>query len=354
MIGNTVSLPLRPQITRQYKRPPHQGDAAWVVRRWLRVQSPGQRQTDGIAAFPGALDGNVRARPGQVFDRFAVNSNRETASGPRGTAQKKSEGSARAQRQFRRGRLTFGERSFHRQFQARVFPFDGGRRVKVDPESVACLIIDAVAVKRMVLHPRSHAARKTAEHILVFVPHIPPDRNHVAGSPIVGVNGSQHVVEQGALLKLGVPDVGRQSEQQPRHFENVVNVARLRCASVQMVADLIGREKVFILSVPARDKAVMAGDRVPEEARCLAVGLAARGDKARQRSEQLGNLRIAVLAGQNILAPRKRIDNDVVLEAVGKREPTFLRRIRVQVGQNFIHAAEFRIEHALGLRLVQT
>ena len=62
-------------------------------------------------------------------------------------------------------------------------------------------------MQRMAFHARADATREAVEHILVFVPHAPPNRNHVAGPAIFRVDGAEYVVEQRPLLEFRVLDV---------------------------------------------------------------------------------------------------------------------------------------------------
>src|SRR5262245_64764311 len=92
-----------------------------------------------------------------------------------------------------------------------------------------------------------------------------PDRNHVTSPPVLRVHRSQYVVEERALVELGVFDVGLKREELPRHFDHVVDVAGFGGAPVNPVAQYIGRAEVFVLAVAAGGEAVMIDDRIPEE-----------------------------------------------------------------------------------------
>jgi hypothetical protein len=67
------------------------------------------------------------------------------------------------------------------------------------------------------------------------------DWNHVTGSPVGRIDGGQNVVEESALVKLGVFDVGLKREEAARHFDHVVNVAGLGGAPVDAITQRVGR-----------------------------------------------------------------------------------------------------------------
>ena len=54
-------------------------------------------------------------------------------------------------------------------------------------------------------------------------------------------------------------------EETARHFQHVVDVARLIGASIDALGQLVGRSEVFVFAVSAGGVAVMLTTRVPEE-----------------------------------------------------------------------------------------
>src|SRR5215510_5301565 len=157
----------------------------------------------------------------------------------------------------------------------------------------------------MAFHARTYAAGEALEHPLIFVLDAAPDGNHVTGPAVSRINGRQNVVEESALVELGVFDVGLKREELPRHFDHVVDVAGFGGAPVNPVAQYIGRAEVFVLAVAAGGEAVMIDDRIPEEARGGAVTLIAGVSVARQVALNLRNLRVAVQPRQDVLPARE-------------------------------------------------
>ena len=162
------------------------------------------------------------------------------------------------------------------------------------------------------------------------------------------------MVEQGPLVEFGVVGVGQQGEQPASQFEHVVDVARFGRAAVHAVVQPVGLAEVLVLAVAAGGEAVMVYDPVPEEAGRQDVARVARVGKAVGGPDELGHLRVAVLAGQDVLVAPQRPDDRAMFETVGEVQPAPVVRVGVQVGQHFVHAAELGIEHLLDLGVRQT
>ena len=161
------------------------------------------------------------------------------------------------------------------------------------------------------------------------------------------------MIEQGALVEIGVVRVGLEREQQPGELQHVVHVARLAGAAIDHIAELVGGPEVLVLAVTAGGEGMMLRHLIPEEARGQEVGRGAGIHEALHRSEQLGDLGVAVRAAQVVLVALQRLDERPVLELVGEAEPTLVTRVGVQVGHHFVHAAEFGIQHVLDLCVVE-
>src|SRR5215472_13001032 len=98
---------------------------------------------------------------------------------------------------------------------------------------------------------------------------------------------------------------------------------------------------------------MMLRDAIPEKSGRETITGISSGDVARQRAQELGNLRVAMEPGQVILVAFKRVENGVVFETVREGEPAFVPRILIKVGQNFVHPAELRVQHFLNLRVAK-
>ena len=205
----------------------------------------------------------------------------------------------------------------------------------------------------MALHSRADVAGEALQHVLVLVLHAPPHRHHVAHPAVLRVDGRHDVVEQRALVEVGVVRVGVQGEQLPGELEHVVDVARLARAAVDEIAELVRRSEVLILPVAAGGEAVMLGDLVPEERGSHQVGWVPGIDEPLQRPDELGDLRVAVRAAEVVLVTLQRLDEHVVLELVGEPQPALVAGVGVEVRQHLVHAAELRVQHSLDLGVVQ-
>src|ERR1044072_5465630 len=117
----------------------------------------------------------------------------------------------------------------------------------------------------MTLHPGANTAGKIAKHVLVFMTHPTTHGHHVARAAVLRIDRSENVIEQSLLFKLGVLDVRMDREETARHFEHVVDVARLVGPAVDTVCQLIRWSKVFILAVTAGRISVVVAARVPKE-----------------------------------------------------------------------------------------
>jgi len=190
-------------------------------------------------------------------------------------------------------------------------------------------------------------------HVLVFARHAAPDRHHVASRPIGRVDRSEDVVEEGAFVEVGVADLGVEGEQHPRHLDHVVHVARLGGPPLHHVVQLPGLAEVLVAAVAAGGEAVVERHLVPEEGGGGEVGLPARVGVARERADQLRHERVAVLPGQDVLAPRERADDGLVVEAVGERQPPLVAGVGVQVHEDLVHPPELGVQHPLRLAGVE-
>src|SRR5438876_10995664 len=92
---------------------------------------------------------------------------------------------------------------------------------------------------------------------------------------------------------------------------------------------------------------------VPEKCRGSVICFIARINVPLEGPKKLGHLGVAVFAGKYVLAGSKRIDNGAMLKFAGKRQPSSVAGVRVEVGGHFVHATEFRSKHPLNLSVVQ-
>ncbi len=208
-------------------------------------------------------------------------------------------------------------------------------------------------MERVAFHAGADAAGEGARHVLVLARDALSHRHHVAHRAVGRVDRAEDVVEERALLEVGVADVGLEREQRARHLDQVVDVARLGRAAVDHVAQLVGLAEVLVAAVPAGGEGVVVHHLVPEELRGRAFALAAGVLVLHQRAEQLGHQRVAVLAGEDVLATRERVDDRLVVEVVRQRQPALVAGVGVEIGEHLVHAAELGGEHPLRLRVVE-
>ncbi len=208
-------------------------------------------------------------------------------------------------------------------------------------------------MKRVAFHAGADAAREVARHPLVLAGDALTDRHHVAGAAVFGIDRPEDVVEQRALVEVGVGGVGLHREEQPRHLEHVVDVAGLGRAALDYAVELAGFAEVLVAPVAAGREAVVPRHLVPEEPGRHAVRLVPRVEVAHERPEQFRHLRVAVLAGEDVLTPRERVDDRAVREPVRKRQPPAVAGVGIEVGRHLVHPAELGVQHPLKLRVAQ-
>ena len=97
----------------------------------------------------------------------------------------------------------------------------------------------------------------------------------------------------------------------------------------------------------------MQRHRVPKKFRRHAIGLVAGVNVAREIPQQLRHLRVAVQAGKDVLVSGQRIKHRVMIEMMREIQPALIARVGIKIGEHFVHAAEFRVEHFLSLRFIQ-
>ena len=157
------------------------------------------------------------------------------------------------------------------------------------------------------------------------------------------------MIEEGALVEVGVVGVGPEGEHLAGHLEHVIDVAGLRGAAVHAVAQLVGFAEILILAVPASGIAVVLDDLVPEETCGVAVAGIAGVGKPGERADHLRHLGVTVIAGEIVLVAFEGLGEGAVLELIGEGEPAGIGGVGVEVGKDLVHAAELGIEHALDL-----
>ena len=145
-----------------------------------------------------------------------------------------------------------------------------------------------------------------------------------------------------------------QGEKLAGQFEHVIDVAAFVVAAVHVLAQLVRGIEVFVVAVAAGGVTVMEDDLFPEELGGVAVGLVAGIKVAGKLADHFGHLGVAVFAAENVVVRGQGIDHGFVFKFVGESQPAQVAGVVVKIGQDFIHAAEFGVEHALVLGVRQT
>ena len=208
-------------------------------------------------------------------------------------------------------------------------------------------------MKSVTLHARSYAAGKVLKLVLILVLHPAAHRHHIADTAIVRILGSENVIEQCALVKVGIANVRLDGEEFPGHFDHVVHVAGFGRAAVHHVVQLVWLTEVFIFAVAPGGKAVMQSHFVPEICGRFVVGLIAGINVSHQGAQHFGHLGVSVLAAEDVLPTGKRIDHGAMFELAGKCKPARIPGVGVEVGGDFIHSAKLRRQHLLNLIVIE-
>lgn len=108
-----------------------------------------------------------------------------------------------------------------------------------------------------------------------------------------------------------------------------------------MSLSFIRLPEVLVLAVPSGREAVVINDTAPKEPCGFLVSLVSRIDVSHQRTIQLWNLRVAVRVRDDVFVLRERIDDRFLMKLIGEREPAGIGGVGIQLGQNFVHSAEF-------------
>src|SRR5262249_21705882 len=116
---------------------------------------------------------------------------------------------------------------------------------------------------------------------------------------------------------------------------------------------LVGGPKFFVRPRPAGRVTVMQRNRVPEEFRRRSVCLVSGVDVARQIANKLWHLGVTVQACQDVFVSRQWITHRLMIEMMGKIQPTLVTSVGVEVGEDLWHAAKLSVEHLLGLRFIK-
>jgi len=90
-----------------------------------------------------------------------------------------------------------------------------------------------------------------------------------------------------------------------------------------------------------------------EKRRGKKVGWFLRICVPRGRADELGDLRVCVLAVQHVLMSLQRPDEQRLLKVIRQIQPALVTGVGVEVCQHFVHSTELGIEHVLYLSLIQ-
>ena len=132
-----------------------------------------------------------------------------------------------------------------------------------------------------------------------------------------------------------------------RELEQVVGVAGLGGLNGQMFRKIVRREKMFAVAVAADDIGTVQRDAFPEKFRDVRVARVAGQFILPRRADHFGNLRVRVQSVQSVLAPRKRIENCLLVERFRRFQIIRVARDAVKIREHLVHAAEFRVERRL-------
>ena len=148
------------------------------------------------------------------------------------------------------------------------------------------------------------------------------------------------MIEQRALVELGVLDVGLQREQLPRHLEHVVDVAGFGGAAVGHVGQLVRLAEVLVLAVAAGGEGVVVDDAIPEERRGASVVRGRRHRHSARRADQLRHLRVAVQAVERVFAALSGSRTALCSNLYERFEPALVAGVGIKIGHHLVHAAE--------------
>src|SRR5436190_23838039 len=122
------------------------------------------------------------------------------------------------------------------------------------------------------------------------------------------------MIEQGALFKLGILNVGMDREQPPRHLQHVIDVAAFVGAPFDAITELVWWPKILIATVSAGRITVMQSHRVPEKFRRRAVRLVAGVDVAREIANHLWHLCVSMQTRKDVLVSRRWIAHGLMID----------------------------------------
>ena len=332
----------------------------------------GDADLDLVAALPRARDVHVRTgewrgvliaecaatggarserRERRHCDRVAIHLHREGITGPRRAAQMQCELLRSGQRHRERRAVAVGEARLHREAGVAECELRGGGDEEIDPGRVRGLVVDAVAVEGVTLHPGADAAGEVALHVLVFLLHPAAHRDHVRRATILGVHRREDVIEERALVEVGVERVGTEPEEPTRELEHVVVVARLARAAVHAIAQLVGIAEILREPVSARGVRVMLYDAIPEERRRFDVGGVAGVAVTHRGAHELRDLTVAVLAVEVVLMALEGVGESAMFESDREIEPALIAGVGIEIGEHFVHPTMLGEQHLLHLRV---
>ncbi len=156
-----------------------------------------------------------------------------------------------------------------------------------------------------------------------------------------------------AFVVVEVRRVGRRGKEPPRQLQHVVGVAALAGLLRDVARERSRFLEILAVAVAADHVGAALRHRVPEEAGAAELRRVAGELGVPREADELRDLRVRVQECELVAARDERVEHRMVVEALREAQPARFAGARRELGKHLAHAAEFRAEHGLHLRVVE-
>src|SRR5208283_1896078 len=162
----------------------------------------------------------------------------------------------------------------------------------------------------------------------------------------IGILRAQARIEKQSFVIVHDGGIAREPKKVAAQFHHVVTAAALFRIGAQLSGNFSGVLPELIIACAAGAVGMLGSDFLPEVVRDVEITLFAGKFITAYRADDLGNIRVGMIAAQSVAVLRQRIKDFLVVETAGKIKILFLAGDTVKIEEHFVHATMLDELHA--------